>query len=159
MSLLNDERDLIPWYKQGYVWMVIFFPLLAVIGGIATIILAVKSDDGLVVDDYYKQGLEINRAIERDKMAQLYQLNADINLDNKAQEISILLVAADQFNYPAKLSVNLLNATRPGFDKHLALVLTKDNVYRGHLPALVRGKWYVHIENDDWRLIETLEIY
>ena len=158
MTALDNNTDVIPWYKQGYVWLIILFPMLAVIGGIATMIIAVKSDDGLVVDDYYKKGLEINRVIERDKQADFYQLNADIILDKELQEICVLLSAANQFIYPDKLSVKLLNATRPGFDKNIVLVSTEANVYRSHLPALGLGKWYVHIESDDWRLIKTLRI-
>lgn len=158
MTVPNKNTDVIPWYKQGYVWLVILFPMLAVIGGIATIIIAVKSNDGLVVDDYYKKGLEINRVIERDKQADFYKISADITLDKELQEISILLSASNQFRYPEKLSVKLLNATRPGFDQNIMLVLTEANIYRGNMPALVLGKWYVHIESDDWRVIKTLRI-
>ena len=79
IMLNNESQQVLPWYKESYVWLLIFFPLLAVIGGIVTTILAVQSDDGLVVDDYYKQGLEINRTLERDQVAVDYNLDADIH--------------------------------------------------------------------------------
>ena len=50
-----------PWYREFYVWLVIFFPVLAIVAGFYTLKLAIESDDGLVEDDYYKQGIEINR--------------------------------------------------------------------------------------------------
>ena len=156
--MLYKKTDILPWYKQAYVWLIILFPSLAVFGGIITIILAVNSEDGLVVDDYYKQGLEINRVLERDQQAQAYQLDADINIDPTLEEIAIKLTAMDGFNFPEQLSVKFLHATRSGFDRDIKLILSEAQTYRGNLAILTAGKWYVHIQQDEWRLIETIII-
>jgi hypothetical protein len=154
--LNNESQQVLPWYKESYVWMIIFFPLLAVIGGIVTTILAVQSDDGLVVDDYYKQGLEINRTLERDQVAVDYNLDADIQIDQQLEEVSISMSSTSDFVYPANLSVTFLHATRSGLDKEVHMLLTQKNIYRGNLSALAAGKWYVHIQYDNWRLIKTI---
>ena len=65
-----------PWYKQFWPWFLITFPAIAVIAGIITIILAVKSDDGLVKDDYYKAGLAINQTLERTQKAKELNMRA-----------------------------------------------------------------------------------
>ena len=156
--LNNNSQQVIPWYKEYYVWLIILFPMLAVIGGIVTTILAVQSDDGLVVDDYYKQGLEINRTLERDQAALDYNLDADIQLDRKQEKVAITISSATDFVYPTNLSVTFLHATRSGLDKEASLLLTQGNTYQGTLTTLERGKWYVHIQHGDWRLIETLNI-
>lgn len=156
MSLLKDEQNLIPWHKENYVWMIIFFPVLAIVGGIITTILAVQSDDGLVVDDYYKEGLEINRTLERDQLAINYQLEADIKINESLEEVVVTLEASSNFIYPENLSVTFLNSTRAGYDKEVAMILTEEKTYRGNLSKLMPGKWYVHIQRDDWRLIKTI---
>lgn len=156
--LNNDSQQVLPWYKEYYVWLLILFPLLAVIGGIVTTILAVQSDDGLVVDDYYKQGLEINRTLERDKVALDYNLDADIQLDQKLEEVSITMSSVLGFVYPKNLSVTFLHATRSGLDKEVNMLLTQENIYRGNLSVLAAGKWYVHIQYDNWRLIKTITV-
>ncbi len=158
MSIIKKEDKIKPWHKEAYVWMLIFFPLLAVIGGVITTYLAVKSDDGLVVDDYYKEGLEINRTLERDQVAFDYELNAEINFDKELEEVEITLKANSSFVYPANLSVTFLHATRSGLDKEANLLLTNDNIYRGNLSLLNPGKWYVHIQRDDWRFIKTINV-
>lgn len=158
MSIINDEDKMIPWYKEFYVWMMIFFPALAVVAGTYTIILAFQSDDGLVVDDYYKKGLEINRTLERDQIAVDKQLKVVIELDSQLEEVSIMLTAAAGFVYPESLPVSFLHATRAGLDKEANLILVKENVYRGNLPKLNLGKWYVYIQYDDWRLINTINV-
>lgn len=156
--LNNDSQQILPWYKEPYVWMLILFPMLAVIGGIATTILAVQSDDGLVVDDYYKHGLEINRTLERDQVALDYNLDADIQLDQKLEEVAITMSSVLGFVYPTNLSVTFLHATRSGLDKEVNMLLTQENIYRGNLSVLAAGKWYVHIQYDNWRLIKTITV-
>ena len=66
MQLTEQNRH---WYNFPLVWMMISIPFSAVIMGVVMIWLAVDTNDGLVVDDYYKQGLEINGLISRDKKA------------------------------------------------------------------------------------------
>jgi uncharacterized protein len=158
MKTISNHESSRPWHKEFYVWMMLFFPMLAVVGCIITIILAIKSNDGLVVDDYYKKGLEINRTLERDKKALDYQLNADINLNQEFGEVAMVLTAVPDFEFPENLSVSFLNATRLGFDQEVNMILTGDNIYRGNVSALVSGKWYVHIQRDNWRLIKTINV-
>ncbi len=158
MNVINTENKIIPWYKEFYVWMIIFFPMLAVVAGIYTIILAIESDDGLVVDDYYKKGLEINRTLERDQVAVDKKINAQIEFDEQLEEVLIKLTAVSEFNYPENLSVSFLYATRSGLDKEVSMILTEANIYRGNMSALETGKWYVHIQRDNWRLIKIINI-
>ena len=155
---MNDDKQTTPWHKEQYVWLIILFPMLAVLGGIITIILAVNSNDGLVVDDYYKQGLEINRTLERDQTAMNYGLDARIKLVPAMEEVIIQLMANEDFSYPAQIEASFLNATRAGMDKTISLIQTEKHIYRGHLSALSIGKWYVHIEKDNWRIIKQFQI-
>lgn len=158
MNEINNQKQTLPWYKEYYVWLIIFFPLLAVLAGIATTIMAINSYDGLVVDDYYKQGLEINRTLERDQSAIDYGLNAFIELKPEKQEVILQLEANTSFNYPQSFTTTFLHSTRAGLDKEVKMTLVQDNRYQGQLTALERGKWYIHIQRDNWRLIKTLYI-
>ena len=49
--------------------VLIGIPLSAVIMGIVMLTLAIQSWSGLVVDDYYRKGKQINRVLARDKLA------------------------------------------------------------------------------------------
>jgi hypothetical protein len=57
----------------------ISIPFSAVIMGVVMIWLAVDTDDGLVADDYYKQGLAINDVITLDKKASELNLSAVVS--------------------------------------------------------------------------------
>jgi len=61
--------DARPWYREPWPWIIIAGPASAVVAGVALLWLAIDSNDGLVVDDYYKEGLAINQVIRRDQAA------------------------------------------------------------------------------------------
>ncbi len=144
-----------PWYKEPYVWLVILFPATAVIAGTFTLYLAVSSDDGLVVDDYYKQGLEINRVLERDKAAETLGLKASLSFIGK-DFINLHLDANPDYQLPSELSLNFSHHTRSGFDKNITLRRMSDNSYQGKFPNLILGKWTIEINADNWRLLKSL---
>lgn len=144
------------WYKNPYVWLVICFPLSAVIAGLITIRLAVVSDDGLVSDDYYKEGMQINRLLERDKAAAELGLSASINLEQEANKIKVLLIANDNFIFPETIQVSFLNRTRKGHDQKILLHKNTGGLYQGEFSSLIKGKWHVQIETDNWRLLESM---
>ena len=52
-----------PWWKFGYVWLLISGPALVVVAGFATLWLALANPETLVADDYDRRGVEINRQL------------------------------------------------------------------------------------------------
>ena len=147
-----------PWFREPWVWLLIALPASAVFGGIVTIWIAVKSDDGLVQDDYYKYGMEINKTLERDKAAVQYDLVANIKMSEAQKNIQISLEANDKFISPATIKLSFLHPTIKGQDQILVFHSTGKNIYAGLLPALISGNWYLQIEADDWRLLEDIFI-
>lgn len=58
-----------PWWKFGYVWMVLSGPAIVVIAGFITLYLAVTRPDPVVTEDYYRKGIEINKTLENEANA------------------------------------------------------------------------------------------
>ncbi|RPI42555.1 MAG: hypothetical protein EHM59_17550, partial [Betaproteobacteria bacterium] len=50
-----------PWYREPWPWLLMAAPAAAVLAGAVTLALAIQSYDGLVAEDYYKQGLAVNQ--------------------------------------------------------------------------------------------------
>jgi hypothetical protein len=55
-----------PWWKFGYVWMVVAGPAVVVVAGFITLYLAISRPDPVVSEDYYRKGLEINKTLGQD---------------------------------------------------------------------------------------------
>ena len=47
-----------PWYRQLWPWLLISGPAAVLIAGAVTTWIAFASADGLVAEDYYKQGMK-----------------------------------------------------------------------------------------------------
>ena len=142
-----------PWHKHPLVWMVIFIPFSAVIMGAVMIWLAVDTNDGLVVDDYYKQGLAINKDISRDTKAAELGLNAVIVFDNSTKVINMRLNKGLLQVMPEKIPLNIQHATRANSDIQVTLNHGIDDQYIGYLKhPLSEGIWYFELADQDWKM-------
>ena len=158
MSLpVEDGNRPVRWYREPWVWLLITFPLAAVIGGIITIYLAVTTSDGLVVDDYYQRGKTINLDLARDAAAAQYQLRASLQLDLPDNHVQLVLDSVSDIQ-PAELRLSILHPTRPGRDQVVRLTPIGASTYRGGMAAVTEGHWYLQLEADDWRLSGSMHI-
>jgi len=53
-----------PWWKFGHVWLVVAGPAVVVLASFITLYLAVTRPDPVVSEDYYRQGIEINKTLD-----------------------------------------------------------------------------------------------
>ena len=53
-----------PWWKHGYMWLVVGGPLVVVVAGFVTLWLAIRTPDPVVAEDYYRRGVEINQRLQ-----------------------------------------------------------------------------------------------
>lgn len=145
-----------PWFREPYVWMLIGIPGSAVIVGLFMLQLSISSWDGLVDDDYYKQGLAINQVKARDRAATEQGLRAQLDIDALTGALSIALQSANGAALPEQLRVEFHHATRSGMDRTLLVPRMVDGSYQAPMPRLGAGRWYVEISARDWRLTETV---
>lgn len=133
----SQNTSALPWYKHRWPWFLMLGPGTVVVAGCFTAWLAWHGQDGMVVDDYYKEGKAINRQIARDSQAQTWGLEAVLTLDvNNAQGIQIALRAnTTSYTPPAGLRLLLIHPTQPQADLKIALQHAADHSWRGQLPA------------------------
>ena len=152
------KTDIKKWHREPYVWLLILFPFIAVTGGIFTAWLAYKTSDGLVVDDYYVRGLEINRDLDRDRAADSFALHARLETSDPDGMFTVYISGNKKFILPETINVTFIHATRSGFDRSFAIRKNPDNEYKGLMPQLVRGKWHVLLEAGNWRKFVTYTV-
>jgi hypothetical protein len=139
-----------PWFRQPFVWMVIGIPLSSVIVGMIMLWLSIVSFDGMVADDYYKQGLQINRVLDRERAARAAELSGTFELHPTDSRLA-LKSARSGYALPDKVRVQLSFATRAGQDRDFAMLrssLSAANEYIGPALSLPPGRWYVYVSAD-----------
>ncbi len=144
-----------PWYREPWPWFLISLPATAVIAGLTTVWIAVRSADGLVVGDYYKAGLAINQTLARDDVARDLALHAALRVEDG---MLALTLDGQLPAYPAQLALLLAHPTRQGEDQQLTLDHTGNGRYRAAFPALADGKWHALLSDAaaTWRLSGVL---
>lgn len=152
MTSMTLQQDNTPWYKQRWPWILIAGPATVIVAGIITTWLAVVSNDGLVTDDYYKQGLAVNQRLQRDHQATTLGLHADIM--RSGLNVRLMLTAENATTLPTGLVLRLAHPTQAGQDQAVEMISEGPGFYGGKLSADIHGKWLVSIEDPagQWRL-------
>ena len=136
-----------PWYREPWPWILMSGPAIVVVAGTITAWLAFRNADGLVVDDYYKQGLAINQTLGRSETAARLGVRAELRLSEGRVSVNLGDAAVR-----GKLALRMVHPTRAGRDQNLELVLIRPGVYEGTLQSLQPGRWHVVLEDSAWRL-------
>lgn len=131
-----------PWYREFWPWFLMSLPATAVIAGITTVVIAVRSADGMVVGDYYKAGLAINQTLARDNAAYALGLTATVQNDGGAL---LLTLAGHLPAYPEQLTLTLAHPTRAGMDQTLVMHHAGGGHYRAAMPVMPAGKWHLQL--------------
>lgn len=139
-----------PWYRQAWPWLLMAGPAAVLVAGAITTWIAFASADGLVAEDYYKQGLAINKTIAREEAARRLGLEASVVLADGRIRIQLKGQA------PEALFVHLAHATRAGYDQRVRLTPVGSGVYEAALPPLAAGRWHIAIEDPRgaWRIVK-----
>lgn len=151
MPIAQDEG---PWYRQRWPWIIIAGPASAVVAGMTMLWFAIDSNDGLVVDDYYKQGLAINQVILRDRAASELRYRAVATLTGDGTRVRTVVSSASGSPLPAALYLHLAHPTRAGKDQTLLLTAQPGGGYEASMRPPEAGRWLVTIEDaaKTWRL-------
>ena len=152
----RNDKDIRPWYREPWPWLLMVGPATVILAGFATLYLAVKSEDGLVVDDYYKQGLAINTALAREERARALGISATMLILPRRDRVLIRLEG--QSKGAGRLRLRLVHPTRAGQDQSAFLVPGPGEAYGAGIKPLEEGTWRLSLEDDasGWRVVGTL---
>ncbi len=64
----TNDKPVDAWWRHPLLWMVIGGPAAVVVASFVTFWLAWRSPDALVSEDYYREGVEINKTLAAKKL-------------------------------------------------------------------------------------------
>ncbi len=144
------REDTEPWYRQFWPWFIIMLPASVVVAGLSTWYIAHRHADDLVVDEYYKTGLAINRQLEKKQRAQALGLDATLNVTGETVVVSLT-------GSPTAHELHLLLSHPLEADRDFSVVLIRSapGQYQGRLQHTVAPRWHWTLElrePEGWRL-------
>lgn len=140
-----------PWYRHRWPWLLMLGPAVVVVAGIYTTYLAFSSNDGLVSDDYYKEGLAINRTLKRDQQAVALGISANVQFSPSRDTVRVILAGSGI--QPAQLRLVMAHPTRAGLDRTVLLSRTGSGFYEARIDV-ARGPYLLQLEEPGgpWRV-------
>jgi hypothetical protein len=140
-----------PWYREPWPWLLMAGPASVLVAGAITTWIAFATSDGLVAQDYYKQGLAVNKVLKREDAAARMHLAATVEFAPDFRRVAVSLLGTE----PEALTLRLTHSTFSGHDLALRLARTGSGRYEAAVPrTMPPGRWNVFVEppGGDWRL-------
>jgi len=146
---MNDFSK-VAWYKQRWPWIVMSGPAVVVVAGIGTAIIAASTNDTLVTEDYYRQGLTINRVLTRERHAAEIGLAARLSFDGQ-RVVAELPGSAPK---SSELRLSFAHPARAADDETIVLRPAEEGRYVGAMKSNPAGVVRIVLEDREgaWRL-------
>jgi hypothetical protein len=154
VTRLLPASDTLPWYRQFWPWFLILLPASVVVAAVATAVIAHRGADDLVVDDYYKNGLAINRRLERQQQAQALGISARLTFAGSEVNVSMAGPVTE-----TELRLSLAHPLESDRDFSIMLARVGPESYRGSLAGDVAPRWHwvlEQLQEDGWRVDGTV---
>jgi len=129
-------------------------PFVAIVASLASAWLALKSDDGVVAQDYYRQGLRINQRLKHAAANPASELGATITV-GAGGGVRVHMEGGGSGAAPQSLRLTLARPAASARDEIVILMPGPDGDYVGVLGAQKPGRWIVTLESGAWRLPTT----
>lgn len=152
----KNDMDSGPWYKEPWPWILMAGPAIVVVAGFITFYLAVATDDTLVSDDYYKDGKNIIKQMNRDTEASNRQLHAKLVFNEDVSSVRILING--KIEQKGKITLNIHHPTMKKRDKSIELKPLGQNIFQANFTEPITKDqaryWYLSLEDEgkQWRL-------
>jgi hypothetical protein len=150
MSRPLEDNDTLPWYRHFWLWFIIMLPASVVVAGFVTLYIANRYSDDLVVDEYYKNGLAINRQLEKKQRAHSQGIAAQLSFHDTSVVVSLTGPVNDE-----SLHLLLSHPLEADKDFELTLIRSYQGVYQGKLEQVIAPRWHWTLEvqqPNGWRL-------
>lgn len=142
-----------PWYRQFWPWFLIILPGTVVVAALGTVYIASRHADDLVVDDYYKDGLAINRQLEKQRTASELGISAAVSVLERRLQVRL---SNDEFS--DRLELRLSHPLEADRDFVVDLARLAPAMYGAELPSAVEPNWHWILTDPAgrWRLDGSL---
>jgi uncharacterized protein len=148
-----------PYRANPVFWIMLLLPAAAVVGGLATLFIALRNADHPLPANYHSEGVGLDREFALARAAAAHGIELSF-ASTGAECTATLRNAPDD---PESLSLLFTNGVDPGLDRVILLRRArsdgKPGAYRGACAPLPAGRWYVVLQDDaaGWAIRSQLD--
>jgi len=154
-----DQSHTTPWYRQFWPWFIIALPAASVVAGLSLVVISMQTEDTLVSDDYYKDGLAINQNLKRENKARSMGLQANIQI-NQQGVLRVSMSAIQSLPAWPAIILRLSHPTQASKDLNYTALINQHGDYVAQPTSIKAGRWYIKLEapGQDWRLNGVIQV-
>jgi hypothetical protein len=141
-------------WNQPWLWFTLAPLILSVVLGLTMLNISFHIQDGLVTDEYSKEGLAINERIEKEEKAKELGLTANIQISQESGELYLELNGKLDV-YPDTLILEIIHPIIKDQDAKVVLTRTGASNYTGMPQVILDSKRYIRLHelhNEQWVL-------
>ncbi|MFQ3230274.1 MAG: hypothetical protein ACI9DO_001646 [Reinekea sp.] len=152
INLINENT---PWYKQFWPWFILSPLIIVIFAGFWMLYTAIVTNDGVIIDNFYKDGLGIEVRTEQDSVARDLGLKGDLRWAGQDLQLSLSGVMT---GYPDQLSFLVVYPTKSSRDIKVILEHQGAGLYSGQMTEKTSGTRQLQLEpvtesgDSMWRL-------
>jgi uncharacterized protein len=134
-----------PFRANPVFWIMWLLPAAAVVGGFATLFIALRGADRPLPVNYHWEGAHLDRDFAQARLAAVRGIEVTLELQPAAGECRATVRNAP--DDPASLTLLLSNVADAGLDRVMLLRRDQAGSYRGACAPLPPGRWRVALES------------
>lgn len=144
-TMPNSQNEPVTrFYQEPVVWLMMTILTVTFCMGVVILTAAIRSGDGVVVDNFYKDGRSHYMRLEEDQAALDMGLNAIARLE---QDQLLLQLAGELDDYPEQLMFKFISRTNHRFDYFMVLERQEGNIYSGKMTQeLSHPRWLIQLQ-------------
>jgi len=143
--MVDSPAPAAPWRSNPVFWLMWLLPGSAVVGGLATLAIALRSADAALPADYHWEGAHLDRDFERARNAAKLGIEMSFAAHADTGECAATVRSAPDDS--ASLTLLFANGADAGLDRVLLLRRIAPGEYRGACAPLPAGRWRVALED------------
>ncbi|GAA3937278.1 FixH family protein [Litoribacillus peritrichatus] len=156
---MTEQNENTGNWNQPWLWFTLAPLILSVVLGLTMLAISIKVQDGLVTDDYSKEGLAINERIEREVTAKEKNIQISLKFDDITGDF-VADFKSDLESHPEKLLLEIIHPVKSDLDVIVYLTHQINGRYIGQLAQTVQQKRYLRVSDPDnniWVLVDEFQ--
>jgi len=141
---MNTAAPASPYRANPVFWIMLLLPAAAVVGGLATLFIALRHADHPLPANYHSEGVGLDRDFALARAAAAHGI--ELSFASTGNECTATLRNAP--DDPESLTLLFTNGVDPGLDRVVLMRRAQSGTYRGACTPLPAGRWYVSLQDD-----------
>ena len=142
-----------PWYKQFWLWFILAPLAILIAATFYLLYLAITTSDGVILDNYYRDGKGYVLRTEEDEFARSAQLRAELHLADDRVQVKL---TGHLVPMPDQLRLIIAHPTSQAYDVSVDLTHRGLGEFTAPLSAQFSGRRILQLQpvnsEQDWRL-------